>query len=148
MLDEIIDYVKFLQLQVKVLSMSRLGGGASIPSQISEENASSAVAGGNQATGNSNDSLTMTEHQVAKLMEEDMGSAMQYLQGKGLCLMPISLATAISTATCHSRAAGSVGGHPSSPNLSGMTVQSTNKVRLSGNGVTEGSSPLAVKEAV
>ncbi|CAN6979367.1 hypothetical protein IGI04_038198 [Brassica rapa subsp. trilocularis] len=148
MLDEIIDYVKFLQLQVKVLSMSRLGGGASIPSQISEENASSAVAGGNQATGNSNDSLTMTEHQVAKLMEEDMGSAMQYLQGKGLCLMPISLATAISTATCHSRAAGSVGGHPSSPNLSGMTVQSTNKVKLSGNGVTEGSSPLAVKEAV
>ncbi|CAL5212390.1 unnamed protein product [Lathyrus oleraceus] len=45
----------------------------------------------------------MTEHQVAKLMEEDMGSAMQYLQGKGLCLMPISLATAISTATCHAR---------------------------------------------
>jgi hypothetical protein len=45
----------------------------------------------------------MTEHQVAKLMEEDMGSAMQYLQGKGLCLMPISLATAISTATCHTR---------------------------------------------
>ncbi|KAL5658231.1 hypothetical protein ACJX0J_031394, partial [Zea mays] len=28
MLDEIIDYVKFLQLQVKVLSMSRLGGAA------------------------------------------------------------------------------------------------------------------------
>lgn len=26
-----------------------------------------------------------------------MGSAMQYLQSKGLCLMPISLATAIST---------------------------------------------------
>lgn len=40
---------------------------------------------------------------MAKLMEEDMGSAMQYLQGKGLCLMPISLATAISTATCHTR---------------------------------------------
>lgn len=47
--------------------------------------------------------MTVTEHQVAKLMEEDMGSAMQYLQGKGLCLMPISLATAISTATSHSR---------------------------------------------
>eukprot|EP00252_Welwitschia_mirabilis_P007603 TRINITY_DN1913_c0_g1_i3.p2 TRINITY_DN1913_c0_g1~~TRINITY_DN1913_c0_g1_i3.p2 ORF type:complete len:113 (-),score=13.84 TRINITY_DN1913_c0_g1_i3:215-553(-) len=30
-------------------------------------------------------------------MEEDMGTAMQYLQGKGLCLMPISLATAISS---------------------------------------------------
>jgi hypothetical protein len=32
MLDEIIDYVKFLQLQVKVLSMSRLGApGAVLP---------------------------------------------------------------------------------------------------------------------
>ncbi|KAJ0233313.1 Transcription factor LRL1 [Hirschfeldia incana] len=158
MLDEIIDYVKFLQLQVKVLSMSRLGGGASAPSQISEEggshgNASSAVAGGNQVTGNSNDTLTMTEHQVAKLMEEDMGAAMQYLQGKGLCLMPISLATAISTATCHSRnpmipGAASVGGRPSSPSLSGMTVQSTTKVKLNGNRVTEGSSSIAVKEDV
>lgn len=39
-------------------------------------------------------------------MEEDMGSAMQYLQGKGLCLMPISLATAISsTSSTHSRGA-------------------------------------------
>lgn len=28
---------------------------------------------------------------------------MQYLQGKGLCLMPISLASAISSATCHPR---------------------------------------------
>ncbi|KAF8082923.1 hypothetical protein N665_0800s0019 [Sinapis alba] len=156
MLDEIIDYVKFLQLQVKVLSMSRLGGGASVPSQISEEGGShgnASSAGGNQATGNSNDSLTMTEHQVAKLMEEDMGSAMQYLQGKGLCLMPISLATAISTATCHSRnplipGAAGVGGPPSSPNVSGMTVQSTNTVKLNGNGVTEGSSSIAVKEAV
>ena len=45
----------------------------------------------------------MTEHQVAKLMEEDMGSAMQYLQGKDLCLMPISFALAISITTCHSR---------------------------------------------
>lgn len=81
----------------------------------------------------------MTEHQVAKLMEEDMGSAMQYLQGKGLCLMPISLATAISTATCHSRNAminnnnnnngnnpllqSNVEG-PSSPSMSVLTVQS------------------------
>lgn len=90
----------------------------------------------------------MTEHQVAKLMEEDMGSAMQYLQGKGLCLMPISLATAISTATCHTRNpltngpnqipnnSGGGGGSsinlnpavngegPSSPSVSVMTMQS------------------------
>lgn len=30
MLDEIVDYVKFLHLQVKVLSMSRLGGGGAV----------------------------------------------------------------------------------------------------------------------
>ncbi|KAF8110816.1 hypothetical protein N665_0078s0010 [Sinapis alba] len=99
MLDEIIDYVKFLQLQVKVLSMSRLGGAASVSSQISED------AGGSQenTSAENQTAAKMTEHQVAKLMEEDMGSAMQYLQGKGLCLMPISLATTISTATCPSR---------------------------------------------
>lgn len=54
-------------------------------------------------SGENQTAAKMTEHQVAKLMEEDMGSAMQYLQGKGLCLMPISLATTISTATCPSR---------------------------------------------
>jgi hypothetical protein len=101
-------------------------------------------------TASSNDSLTVTEHQVAKLMEEDMGSAMQYLQGKGLCLMPISLATAISTATCHSRnpmlnaANGgnnnnplvqSNGEGPSSPSMSVLTVQSATM----GNGGGEAS---------
>ena len=121
----------------------------------SHGSASSAVAGGNQPTGNSNDGLTMTEHQVAKLMEEDMGSAMQYLQGKGLCLMPISLATAISTATSHTRnslipGAGDVGGRPSFSNLSGKTVQTMNTLKLNsnGNGMAEGSSSIAVKEAV
>lgn len=61
--------------------------------------------GGGMGTTSDNDesSLAVTEQQVAKLMEEDMGSAMQYLQGKGLCLMPISLASAISTATGHPR---------------------------------------------
>ncbi|WVZ19440.1 hypothetical protein V8G54_006762 [Vigna mungo] len=170
MLDEIIDYVKFLQLQVKVLSMSRLGGAAAVAPLVADM---SSEGGGDciQANGNgnrggslapnsstnnnqttastSNDSLTMTEHQVAKLMEEDMGSAMQYLQGKGLCLMPISLATAISTATCHTRnplinaasgstqiptnaapgtlvnpAVASNGEGPSSPSMSVLTVQS------------------------
>ncbi|KAG4942668.1 hypothetical protein JHK85_047314 [Glycine max] len=68
---------------------------------------------------NSNDSLAMTEQQVAKLMEEDMGSAMQYLQGKGLCLMPISLASAISKATCHPFINGD---GPSSPRMSALTL--------------------------
>ncbi|MED6112865.1 hypothetical protein PIB30_065596 [Stylosanthes scabra] len=138
MLDEIIDYVKFLQLQVKVLSMSRLGGAAAVAPLVADINSEGGgdcvQTNGNQtaaaaAASSSNDSLTMTEQQVAKLMEEDMGSAMQYLQGKGLCLMPISLATAISTATatCHPRnpiinpADG-----PSSPGMSVLTVQSAN----------------------
>ncbi|TKY73109.1 Transcription factor bHLH66 [Spatholobus suberectus] len=170
MLDEIIDYVKFLQLQVKVLSMSRLGGAAAVAPLVADmspegggdciqangnSNGGGALApnsnnNNNQTTAStSNDSLTMTEHQVAKLMEEDMGSAMQYLQGKGLCLMPISLATAISTATCHTRnplinaasgstqiptngaavthakpAVASNGEGPSSPSMSVLTVQS------------------------
>jgi hypothetical protein len=36
-----------------------------------------------------------TERQVAKLMEENVGAAMQLLQSKALCIMPISLAMAI-----------------------------------------------------
>ncbi|KAG0535276.1 hypothetical protein BDA96_04G352500 [Sorghum bicolor] len=111
MLDEIIDYVKFLQLQVKVLSMSRLGGatavGPLVASMASEGNGNgngtSDSGNGNAANGeNGGGSLQVTEQQVARLMEEDMGTAMQYLQGKGLCLMPISLASAISSATSSS----------------------------------------------
>ncbi|EYU31779.1 hypothetical protein MIMGU_mgv1a009878mg [Erythranthe guttata] len=110
MLDEIIDYVKFLQLQVKVLSMSRLGGAGAGALAPLVTDTSSEGRGGNRtqtaassSNNNNNEGMAVAEHQVAKLMEDDMGSAMQYLQGKGLCLMPISLATAISTATCHSR---------------------------------------------
>ncbi|MCD7458548.1 hypothetical protein HAX54_038561 [Datura stramonium] len=150
MLDEIIDYVRFLQLQVKVLSMSRLGGAAGVAPLVADRSSEgggdcvqgNGGRGGNNGTmslANNDSSMTMTEHQVAKLMEEDMGSAMQYLQGKGLCLMPISLATAISTATCHSRkpnnplllggdpainGGAETGGGPSSPTLSASTVQS------------------------
>ncbi|XP_057967494.1 bHLH transcription factor RHL1-like [Malania oleifera] len=159
MLDEIIDYVKFLQLQVKVLSMSRLGGAAAVAPLVAD--ISSDQGGGDciQANGggggggmgrsnggsgatqttSSSDTLAVTEHQVAKLMEEDMGSAMQYLQGKGLCLMPISLATAISAATCHSRnppvaphhMLPSAGDGPTSPSMSVLTVQSA---AAAGNG--------------
>ncbi|KAL0735047.1 hypothetical protein Bca4012_011257 [Brassica carinata] len=120
MLDEIIEYVRFLQLQVKVLSVSRLGGaraagGPGFNGLTSEAGGrlnalsgpSNGVNGNGNASGSSNESLRSTEKRVAKLMEEDMGSAMQYLQGKGLCLMPISLATAISSSTTsnHSRGA-------------------------------------------
>ncbi|XP_057767158.1 bHLH transcription factor RHL1-like [Salvia miltiorrhiza] len=123
MLDEIIDYVKFLQLQVKVLSMSRLGGAAAPPPPLAPDNSPEGrPTASSSANNNSKEGMGATEQQVAKLLEEDMGSAMQYLQGKGLCLMPISLATAVSTATSHSRPL--CGNGPSSPSTSVMTVQS------------------------
>ncbi|KAG2643448.1 hypothetical protein PVAP13_2KG304600 [Panicum virgatum] len=45
MLDEIIDYVKFLQLQVKVLSMSRLGGAAAVAPLVADMSSESAGLG-------------------------------------------------------------------------------------------------------
>ncbi|CAI9098860.1 OLC1v1035586C1 [Oldenlandia corymbosa var. corymbosa] len=176
MLDEIIDYVKFLQLQVKVLSMSRLGGAAAVAplvADMSSEGGGNDGRGGNgtqtAASSSNNDSMTVTEHQVAKLMEEDMGSAMQYLQGKGLCLMPISLATAISTATCHSRnpispginvngnglhnnpllggVGGGEAGGPTSPSMSVLTVQSATMGNGGGAGGGGGCEPNSVKDA-
>ncbi|CAN6210722.1 unnamed protein product [Urochloa humidicola] len=144
MLDEIIDYVKFLQLQVKVLSMSRLGGAAAVAPLVADMSSEGRGGGGAAAPAGS-DGLAVTEQQVAKLMEEDMGTAMQYLQGKGLCLMPVSLASAISSATCHMRPpaglgvaaaahhmaamrlpppAGINGDVPASPSMSVLTAQS------------------------
>ncbi|KAL2534810.1 Transcription factor bHLH [Abeliophyllum distichum] len=145
MLDKIIDYVKFFQLQVKVLSMSRLGGatGGSQSLLVHDTCLQGRSRNGKQivtlSNNNKNDNKTMTEHHMTKLLEEDMGSAMQYLQGKGLCLMPISLVTTISTTTCHSRnpvafingntnnpiVNGDKCGGSSSPSVSVMTVQST-----------------------
>ncbi|CAA3014780.1 transcription factor bHLH66-like [Olea europaea subsp. europaea] len=153
MLDEIIDYVKFLQLQVKVLSMSRLGGATAVAPLVADMSSERRSSNGTQtaSSSNNNETMTVTENQVAKLMEEDMGTAMQYLQGKGLCLMPISLATAISAATCHSRnplaatnnlntsnnplISGEHGG-PTSPSMSVLTVQSA---AIGGNGAGEAS---------
>ncbi|KAL9339547.1 hypothetical protein Peur_068562 [Populus x canadensis] len=159
MLDEIIDYVKFLQLQVKVLSMSRLGGAAAVAPLVADMSSEaggdciqasadggslSRTSNGNQTARTNDSSLTVTEHQVAKLMEEDMGSAMQYLQGKGLCLMPISLATAISTASCHNRSPAINNNHhallqsngegPASPSMSVLTVQSATMGNVGGDG--------------
>ncbi|XP_073316828.1 bHLH transcription factor RHL1-like isoform X2 [Primulina huaijiensis] len=149
MLDEIIDYVKFLQLQVKVLSMSRLGGAAAVSPLVPDISSEGGRNGNGTQTASSsnNDGMTVTEHQVAKLMEEDMGSAMQYLQGKGLCLMPISLATAISTTTCRTRShhplasasnnplLNSEAAGPTSPSISALTVQSAT-IAANGGGET------------
>ncbi|GAB4836002.1 hypothetical protein Ancab_000920 [Ancistrocladus abbreviatus] len=97
MLDEIIDYVKFLRLQVKVLSMSRLGAAGAVAQLVADIPASptegEGMGGGEPAWEKwSSDG---TEQQVAKLLEEDIGAAMQFLQSKALCIMPISLASAV-----------------------------------------------------
>ncbi|CAL9093346.1 bHLH transcription factor [Musa troglodytarum] len=98
MLDEILDYVKFLRLQVKVLSMSRLGGAGAVAQLIADI---PLAVEGEAGKGGSNQqvwekwSTDGTERQVAKLMEEDIGAAMQLLQSKALCMMPISLAMAM-----------------------------------------------------
>ncbi|RLN32968.1 transcription factor UNE12-like [Panicum miliaceum] len=98
MLDEILDYVKFLRLQVKVLSMSRLGGAGAVAQLVSDIPLS--VKGEASDSGSTQQiwekwSTDGTEKQVAKLMEEDIGAAMQFLQSKALCMMLISLAMAI-----------------------------------------------------
>ncbi|CAL0300026.1 unnamed protein product [Lupinus luteus] len=99
MLDEIMEYVKFLRLQVKVLSMSRLGGAGAVAQLVSDVPFSALEGEDIESEANqqswdkwSNDG---TEQQVAKLMEEDVGAAMQFLQSKALCIMPISLASTI-----------------------------------------------------
>ncbi|GJN00680.1 hypothetical protein PR202_ga17876 [Eleusine coracana subsp. coracana] len=103
MLDEIIDYVKFLQLQVKVLSMSRLGAPGAVLPLLSESQTESfsgqprtgATAEGLLNAQDSEDTLAF-EQEVVKLMETSITSAMQYLQNKGLCLMPVALASVVS----------------------------------------------------
>ncbi|KAK5783968.1 Transcription factor UNE12 -like protein [Gossypium arboreum] len=99
MLDEIVDYVKFLRLQVKVLSMSRLGAAGAVAPLVTDLPLSSVEdesgEGGRSQPAWEKWSNDGTERQVAKLMEEDVGAAMQFLQSKALCVMPISLATAI-----------------------------------------------------
>ncbi|KAG9457605.1 hypothetical protein H6P81_002113 [Aristolochia fimbriata] len=110
MLDEIIEYVKFLQLQVKVLSMSRLGAaGAVVPliTDVQSEGSNSLLLSASLGQGpdlsDSPDSIAF-EQEVVKLMESSVTSAMQFLQTKGLCLMPIALAAAISGGTSTSNA--------------------------------------------
>ncbi|MCD9642290.1 hypothetical protein HAX54_028993 [Datura stramonium] len=99
MLDEILDYVKFLRLQVKVLSMSRLGGASAVAQLVADIPLQSVEGDSGESRSNQHIwdkwSNADTEQEVAKLMEEDVGAAMQYLQSKSLCIMPISLAALI-----------------------------------------------------
>ncbi|KAJ6839338.1 transcription factor bHLH7-like [Iris pallida] len=101
MLDEIIDYVKFLQLQVKVLSMSRLGAAGAVVPLITDFRSESSGTLHLSSTGQGAANISETEdnlafeQEVVKMMESNITAAMQYLQNKGLCLMPIALASAI-----------------------------------------------------
>ncbi|KAJ0031644.1 hypothetical protein Pint_13589 [Pistacia integerrima] len=103
MLDEIIDYVKFLQLQVKVLSVSRLGAAGAVLPLITDGQAEGSTGLSLSPTAGKGVDISLNPDQVAfeeevvKLMETNVTMAMQYLQTKGLCLMPIALATAISS---------------------------------------------------
>ncbi|CAK9872097.1 unnamed protein product [Sphagnum jensenii] len=162
MLDEIIDYVKFLQLQVKILSMSRLGGAGAVASTASDhpaEGSNTAAATISRSLGTPTpvqDGIALTERQVTRLMEDDMGSAMQYLQSKGLCLMPIALATAISTTNSRgshtatvgagdrqkATAAGSSGGPAADGLVSEQSSKDNNREVESTNGTTT-SMPIA-----
>ncbi|KAM7485256.1 hypothetical protein LguiA_001265 [Lonicera macranthoides] len=119
MLDEILDYVKFLRLQVKVLSMSRLGGAGAVAQLVTDIPLQSVEGDiGENGRGTSawetwsNDD---TEREVAKLMEEDVGAAMQFLQSKALCIMPISLAALIYPTTHQPDPANPVKPEPPAP---------------------------------
>ncbi|CAL5395371.1 unnamed protein product [Camellia sinensis] len=118
MLDEILDYVKFLRLQVKVLSMSRLGGAGAVAQLVADIPLSS-IEGDNSEGGCNQQAWDKwsdhdIEQEVAKLMEEDVGAAMQYLRSKALCIMPISLAALIYP-THPPDASGSVKPEPNGP---------------------------------
>ncbi|XP_042004153.1 bHLH transcription factor RHL1-like isoform X2 [Salvia splendens] len=81
----------------RVLSTSRLGGVGAVAPLIGDASSQGKKDNGGDIA--EKEGMATAEQKVAKLLEEDMGSAMQYLQGKGLCLMPISLATSISSST-------------------------------------------------
>ncbi|XP_055827866.1 transcription factor UNE12-like isoform X2 [Solanum dulcamara] len=99
MLDDILDYVKFLRLQVKVLSMSRLRGTSAVAQLVADIPLQTVEGDSCESRSNQHVwekwSNAETEQEVAKLMEEDVGTAMQYLQSKSLCIMPVSLAALI-----------------------------------------------------
>uniref|UniRef100_A0A1S4CDT7 Transcription factor UNE12-like n=2 Tax=Nicotiana TaxID=4085 RepID=A0A1S4CDT7_TOBAC len=100
MLDDI--YVKFLRLQVKVIRRSTISDSSTVRLfHLLQDLFISSISMGDSGESRSNQhvwekwSNVETEEEVAKLMEEDVGAAMQYLQSKSLCIMPISLAILI-----------------------------------------------------
>ncbi|XP_050376892.1 transcription factor bHLH128-like [Argentina anserina] len=99
MLEEIIEYVKLLQQQIKVLSARRLGatGAVLLEDQKKGSNGISSDSSLLDRVAHDNSFNEIAFEQVLKLMETDVSKAMHYLQSKGLCMMSIPLANAILT---------------------------------------------------
>lgn len=87
-LDDVIGYIKFLKLQLKVLSNSRLGGEATSNPFIHLEGYGHYLF---------HDELVgePLEELAAELMEKDLPAAVQLLDSKGLSLIPMALASDI-----------------------------------------------------
>ncbi|KAI9119313.1 hypothetical protein K1719_009988 [Acacia pycnantha] len=83
-LDDIIDYVKYLQLQIKELSGRRLQGESTTMPLTFREGYGHYI---NQQMLNE-----PLEEMVGKLVEEDPAAAAQLLESKGLFMLPLSLA--------------------------------------------------------
>ncbi|KAM7256664.1 hypothetical protein ACFE04_012405 [Oxalis oulophora] len=87
-IDEVVDLIKYLQLQVKELSRSRLGGEPTITPFIFLEGFGHYVHQDQMM----NEPL---EEMIGNLLENDLAGATQLLENKGLYMMPLSLVEAL-----------------------------------------------------
>ncbi|XP_042495076.1 transcription factor bHLH7-like isoform X1 [Macadamia integrifolia] len=87
-LDDTIDYIKYLQLQIKMLSQSRLGGEAAAAPFTHLEGYGHYLFHQEML----NEPL---EEMIGKLMELDIATATQLLDSKGLSVIPIALAEGV-----------------------------------------------------
>eukprot|EP00253_Pinus_taeda_P012415 PITA_12415 len=94
MLDEIIEYVELLQMQIKVVSASKLGSVGSF-GPLTLNVAAEASASLLQPGGSLFDEGREFENNIVKFMERDMNGATEYLQSKGLDLIPLAQARAL-----------------------------------------------------
>jgi hypothetical protein len=83
-------------LMTGLLSMQNSGGGLLLSPRSGSGRQQQARGGSLPPPSSEVRDGAAFEQEVAQLMESDMTTAMQYLQSKGLCLMPVALASAIS----------------------------------------------------
>ncbi|XP_043723610.1 transcription factor LRL2-like isoform X2 [Telopea speciosissima] len=87
-LDDTIEYIKYLQLQIKTLSQSRLGGEATAAPFIHLEGYGHYLFHPDML----NEPL---EEMIGRLMEMDIATATQLLDCKGMSVIPIALAEGV-----------------------------------------------------